>query len=147
MIVNRADLADIFGAAKTTVDQWRRDGCPVHREGRRGVPMEFDTVAIHRWLLNRNGDDDSVNVQLEREKLRKLRRENDMQEELVAPIDILTKAISSLASQVVPILDALPMEMKRRNPNLTGHDIHLVKKSIAKCRNLVASVKVEIDDD
>ena len=84
---------------------------------------------------------------LEEEKYRKLKRENDIEDQLVAPTSLLTEAIEQLAAQVIPILDAMPMKMKRANPSLSGHDIMLVKKSVAECRNIIAKVKVmEIDD-
>jgi len=44
------------------------------------------------------------------------------------------------------IIKSAALEMKRRNPKLTGHDIQLVKKSIAKCRNAMADAEIDLDD-
>lgn len=84
-------------------------------------------------------------AELEKEKWREKKRENDIQERLVAPVSVLTAALENVASQVVPILEAIPLEMKRLNPKLTGHDIQTVKKAIARARNAIADVNIEID--
>lgn len=78
---------------------------------------------------------DDLDLQEERAKLaveqtRKLQRENDLAEKEIAPVSILTEAVTRMVAQMIPLLDALPLDMKRPNPNLTGHDIMLVKKSI-----------------
>lgn len=141
MITNRAQTADIFGVAKTTIDTWRREGCPVIEANGKGQPSKYDTAQVYKWLLGRNEIKD-YSVLLDQERHRKLQRENDIEDQLVAPVSLLTEAIASVAGQIIPILDALPLEMKRRNPQLTGHDIMLVKKSVAKCRNLISKIKV-----
>jgi phage terminase Nu1 subunit (DNA packaging protein) len=148
MKANRTELSDIFGAAKTTVDTWRQNGCPFESGGGKRVPLIFDTVNVFKWLLNSsNKSGHDVTQLLDEEKYRKLKRENDIEENLVAPVSLITDVLAQAATQIIPILDSLPMEMKRDNPNLTGRDIQLVKKSIAKCRNLIADTKIELDDD
>jgi phage terminase Nu1 subunit (DNA packaging protein) len=92
-------------------------------------------------------NEDDLELNQERAKLavqqeRKLKRENDLAEKMIAPVSLITEAIAKTASQIIPIMDSLPLEMKRRNPQLTGHDIMLVKKSIAKCRNLIAESRI-----
>lgn len=146
MIANRSQTADIFGVARTTIDTWRREGCPVMEANGKGQPSKYDTAAMFKWLLSRNEIKD-YSVLLDQERHRKLQRENDIEDNLVAPVSLLTEALEKAATQIIPIMDALPLEMKRRNPALTGHDIMLVKKSIAKCRNLIAEMKViDVDD-
>ena len=73
-------------------------------------------------------EDGDYTLLLEKEKYREKKRQNDLEEQLVAPVSSLTEALEKTAAQVIPIMDALPLEMKRRNPKLTGHDIQLVKK-------------------
>lgn len=76
------------------------------------------------------------------EQRRKLKRENDLAEGLVAPVETITSALADVAAQIVPILEALPLEMKRLNPKLSGHDIQTVKKAIARCRNTIADINI-----
>jgi len=76
---------------------------------------------------------------------RKMKRDNDIDEKLVAPVSLLTDALLKAANQIVPILESLPLIMKRNWPEITGDQITLVKKAIAECRNAVADMEVDID--
>lgn len=82
---------------------------------------------------------------LAKEQRRKLERENNLAQKEVAPLSVFTDALLRRANKAVPILESLPLEMRRQNPALTGHDISLVKKSIAGMRNYLAEIR--IDDD
>ncbi len=145
MIANRSETADIFGVAKSTLDTWRRDGCPVIETGGKGFPSKYDSVAVFKWLLARNEIED-YSVLLDKERYLKLKRENEIEDKLVAPIELLTDALQQVAAQMVPLLESLPLKMKRNNPSLTGHDITLVKKAVCECRNLIAKIKLDADD-
>lgn len=46
MKINRAQFADIFGVAKTTVETWRKNGCPVESVGGKCVTLIFDSVDV-----------------------------------------------------------------------------------------------------
>jgi terminase small subunit / prophage DNA-packing protein len=131
-------------------------------EGRGGYDLDACRLAYIRYLRgvasgqtkeqksddeeNPNGEKD-YSAELEKEKWREKRRENDIAESLVAPVSVLTDALEKVADQVVPILDSIPLEMKRLNPKLTGHDIQTVKKAIARARNAVADVTIEVETE
>lgn len=51
--VNRTGLADCFGVALPTVDNWVRAGCPVVERGSRGVEWVFNTSEVAKWLRDR----------------------------------------------------------------------------------------------
>jgi phage terminase Nu1 subunit (DNA packaging protein) len=51
-IVNRSELAELFGVVVNTVDSWVRAGCPVVQKGSRGVPAAFNTGDVSRWRLD-----------------------------------------------------------------------------------------------
>lgn len=84
---------------------------------------------------------------IDEERYRKLKRENDMEDDLVAPVEILEMAIKDAGRQIIPLLDTLPVEMKRDNPELTGADIQIAKMSIAKCRNLISNLELNLKYD
>jgi len=92
------------------------------------------------------GGEKDYSAELEKEKWREKKRENDVEEKLVAPVSVLTDALKKVADQVVPILDSIPLEMKRLNPKLSGHDIQTVKKAIARARNAVADVTISLEE-
>ncbi len=147
MIANRTQLADIFGVALSTVDAWRKRGCPVIESGQKGKANKYDTVAVIAW---HNGNSEDFDLQAERAKLaieqtRKTKRENDLAEKEIAPVSLLTDAILKVATQMIPILESLPLVMKRNWPEITGDQIQLVKKSTAECRNLIAGMEIDFD--
>jgi len=144
MKLNRVQIAEFYGVARTTVDQWRREGCPVESGGGKGVPVIFDTAKVFQWLIKKNPDqDDNFTLLLEQEKYRKAKRENDIAEELVAPVSLITDIIGKAGDQIIPILESLPLVMKRNWPELSGDEIMLVKKSIAECRNIIADTTLD----
>lgn len=54
--VNRAALAQTFGVSLPTVEKWIRSGCPHLEQGGLGKQWQFDTAAVHRWLLERHAE-------------------------------------------------------------------------------------------
>jgi len=88
----------------------------------------------------------TTNRSLEHEKFRKAKRENDIEEGLVAPVSLITDALQKSGAIVIANLETLPLLMKRHWPEITGDQITMVKKSIAECRNAIADMKPEIDD-
>lgn len=62
MIVNRSELADVFGAAKTTIDRWVVEGMPsLERADRtRGIEWRFDTGECIKWYATRNASEDTA---------------------------------------------------------------------------------------
>ena len=80
------------------------------------------------------------------EKTREKKRENDIEEKKVASVDLLTLALEKAANQIVPILESLPLIMKRNWPEITGDQITLAKKAIAECRNAIADMEIDIEN-
>jgi phage terminase Nu1 subunit (DNA packaging protein) len=52
-IVNRQELADLFGYSLPTITSWIESGMPVETHGSRGKQFEFDTENVLKWLLAR----------------------------------------------------------------------------------------------
>ena len=46
MKCNRNKIADIFGVDLTTIDRWKRRGCPFVKEGRNVI---FETEEVINW--------------------------------------------------------------------------------------------------
>ena len=53
-ILGKQEIADLFGVAETTVDNWVRRGCPVITRGSKGRAWEINTVAVSDWLRQRD---------------------------------------------------------------------------------------------
>lgn len=120
---------------------------PVKVEGRR---IFYDSAAANKAIWGRliNNDEDLI-LEKERalltiEQRKKLERENKLADGQVAPIEIISEVLARVSKQIASTLDALPLTLKKRNPNLGYKDIELVRKEIAKCRNM--AVKAAVDD-
>lgn len=97
---------------------------------------ESSRKKVHEW-----------SVLLEQERYREKKRQNDVEEGLVAPVAVLEDVLGRGVSAMIPILDGLPLVMKRHWPEITGDQIRLVKEAIAECRNALADVEITLDDD
>jgi phage terminase Nu1 subunit (DNA packaging protein) len=53
-IVNRNQLAEIFGVSRTTIGAWIREGLPAVGGGKGGVAFKIDSEAAIRWYIERD---------------------------------------------------------------------------------------------
>ena len=113
--------------------------------GKDGKKILYDSTEILHAIYNQSAikDNDDIRLALISEQHRERKRENDIAEGLIAPLSLLTDALTQVGTKIVAQLEALPLEMKRANPRLTGHDIQVVKKSIAKCCNAIAETNID----
>ncbi|MFB0491300.1 phage terminase Nu1 subunit (DNA packaging protein) [Methylobacterium sp. OAE515] len=61
-LVNRADLAGIFGVSVNTVTNWIEKGCPYVERGSNGVEWQFDTAAVVDWKIQRAVENVAMNA-------------------------------------------------------------------------------------
>lgn len=85
--------------------------------------------------------------ELLREKLRKMRRENDIEEAKVAPVALIADTIQKAGRIIVAHLDNIPLLIKRNWPEMTGDQVTLVRRTIAECRNAIADMRIDDDPD
>lgn len=52
-IVNQRELSEIFGFTAKSFSLWARDGLPVVVETENGLANQYDTEAVHGWLVAR----------------------------------------------------------------------------------------------
>ncbi len=115
---------------------------PVKTEGR---AIYYDSAAANKavWTSGKNKDElvlEDERAKLTIEQQRKAKRENDLAEGKVAPIETIALILSKANSQISSKLDAMVMMLKKRSVNLTAGDIELVRKVIAECRNAAAEM-------
>lgn len=96
-----------------------------------------------REIRDNEKESTEIGRRIEEEKLRKLKRENDVEEKKFAPVELFQVAIERVVSVQIPILESLPLIMKRNWPEITGDQITLVKKAIAECRNAIADTRID----
>ncbi|MBU1566878.1 MAG: terminase small subunit [Proteobacteria bacterium] len=147
MRVTYNQLSEMTGKTYRTIKKYL-DSAGVNPIADEGNKIFFDSVDALECIYTHKASCDTGNIieMIDEEKHRKLKRENDEADNLVAPVSMLSDAMIKAFSQILPIMDSLPVEMKRKNPQLTGHDIQLAKKAIAKCRNAMAAAKISADE-
>jgi len=120
---------------------------PIKTEGRK---IFYDSAEANRaiWASpaasGSNGlilDDERALLIVEQRK--KLERENKIADGENAPIEILREVLARVCCQIASTLDALPLTLKKRSPGLGAKDIELVRKEIAKCRNMAAKAVID----
>jgi len=132
-VVTRERLAGILGCSPTTIDRYRRAGCPQLKHGRTSQGHEFNTAEIVKWLIERSGSGaapadasqaearrrrELANAELAELKLRKLRGElvaiEDclpiLREELANVRSRLMAIPGRLAQSLAAMTDALAVE-------------------------------------
>ena len=83
---------------------------------------------------------------MEQEKYRQMQRENAIAERLVAPVSLIEEAVGRGVAAMLPVLESLPLLVKRECPEITGEQVERVKRAVAICRNALADVKVVFDE-
>lgn len=82
-LVTRERMSAILGIAKTTLDEWVRRGCPVHRpSARKGIPSQYDTAAVLDWRQADLGGESTDGIKAEFEKARLYRAQANRAERI-----------------------------------------------------------------
>jgi phage terminase Nu1 subunit (DNA packaging protein) len=63
----------------------------------------------------------------------------------LAPVSVLALALARVSAQIAGILDGIPVQVRRRSPNLPANVLTLIAEEIARARNVAAAV--ELGDD
>ncbi|NLP64297.1 terminase small subunit [Paraburkholderia sacchari] len=109
VILSRADLSAYCGIDPKTLDAWVRDGCPILREGSRGVAAQFNSADVWRWREERLRSKLVAPVQQRREELelRKLEAqtvsaelEMERDKGAIAPVDEFERATAKLMTAI-----------------------------------------------
>ncbi len=156
-MATQQEIADHLDLSPRHVRRLISDGVLPASKGRGGYKINDCRLAYIRYLrgvstgqaqgdLAENEDGEDYSRLLEKEKYREKKRQNDLEEQKVAPVALLTMALEKAANQIIPILESLPLVMKRNWPEITGDQITLVKKSIAECRNIIADSELDMDE-
>lgn len=96
------------------------------------------------WLRSRaEARDQSNRGLIEAEKLRALKRENDLAESRLFTAEVLQDALAKIVDAWVRILDEVPARWKRKFPETTGDQLEAVTRFIADMRNELADAAVD----
>lgn len=112
----------------------------------------LDNRLAHQAENHNSSYEDSDGGELERERIRLTRAQaenlelkNEIARSEVAPIELLTHAISNGATQIAAILGSAPLNIKRQIPRLTATEIETIKREIVKAQNAAAHITIDFD--
>lgn len=101
-------------------------------------------IVRHRGELaaRRGAQPNSQRDRVLRAQAEKLERENAVREGQLIPAEQLTRALSDVAGQAIPILEALPGRIRMANPDTSVAVLKTVEVEIVKLRNLWADIQL-----
>lgn len=134
-------LAKALGLSRTRIGMLAAEG--VVRKGKDGKYGLDAAAAYCEKLRERAEKPSNWRDLLEEEKYREKKRENDLAEDLFAPVQVLEDAVGRMAAVVVPLFESIPLNLKRAWPEITGDQIQVVKAVIAEARNAIADVELD----
>lgn len=151
--VNQTDAADF---CQVSIQVFQRRG--IEPAGRSGRNTYYDLRRLKAWEKDRerklafeegqrsrpasieNMLEETGLAELEwtRERAEGQRLKNAAMRRELAPVDMVTWAIGSIAGQVSAILGTLPTKIKRSMPKLGADEIRIIKSEIVKAQNACA---------
>lgn len=157
--VNKAQLSEIFGVTQATLTTWQKRGLPIQSEGGPGQSHVYDTKDVIRWFVNFEIDrkfghaehvTEALNKDYEQARLAKAQAdgkeiENQIKRGELAPVELMTRVLAQVASQITAVLDSIPQKIKRNVPKLTASDIDIIKREIVKTQNAAANIDINIE--
>jgi phage terminase Nu1 subunit (DNA packaging protein) len=157
MIVNRRQLANIFGITLPTVDAWRQRGMPYAKEGGLGREWEFDTAACIEWHVEQQSTrlgaaalPDGVES-FEHAERRKMIAQADRAEVLVAkdagllvPIDEVAAVVAEENARVRARILGIPNELRPKVMTFLAQDRKAAEQLISDAEAIVLEALGEI---
>lgn len=96
-----------------------------------------------------NGDLDlaAERALLAREQRIAQARKNALDRGELAPVDMIETVIARVGRQIAGVLEAVPVELRRRDPGLTAESLAFVEGELTRARNLAAEMTLEFVDE
>nr|BDD45216.1 hypothetical protein 22 [Saccharospirillaceae bacterium] len=159
--LNQSELASSLGISVQALKRWGLQ--PIAKIGRESfytAAQAVDNRVEH--ALNKQGkhlnqspaqDLSSVSDPVERlkaermqEEITKLRLQNSVLEGRSLPAWVVTEVVTRVLSVAVSVFETMPLDIKRRHPDLDVRIIRMIEERIAKIRNEAASVPEQFED-
>lgn len=106
--------------------EWIRDYCGNLREHAAGRSVELS--------------EERAGLAREQKLLARIKKQRELGE--WAPIENLTLVLSRVTSQMASTFDGIPVQLKRRFPEVTAEQMGVIRDELAKARNLLVTVGV-----
>lgn len=90
-------------------------------------------------------DTNKERARLLRAQADKAEMDNEVRKGELAPIEILKESLTDILRQHAAIYDSLPGEVKRNCPELSNKGVEIIKREVAKVRNIAADARINND--
>lgn len=152
--LNKSEMAKSLGISVQAFDKWGVP--PVDRFGNQAF---YDVRSVLDNRLRKQAEQlqpaeasEPDEGSIEHERLRLTRAQADGQEiknevsrGKTAPVEIITTVLSRIAGEASGELDSLPLNVKRRHPELENQVIESIKRHCVKAQNAIARTGDTLD--
>ena len=114
--------------------QWLQAYCANLREQAAGRAASGDLALV------------GERARLASEQANRIAMQNAVTRKELAPVAVITEALARVGNEIVGILEALPIQLKRRSLSLTTQDLEFITEEITRARNTAAAIEVNLDD-
>lgn len=148
--LNKSQMADSLGISVQAFDKWGVQ--PIAKVGRSVYFTVADVVAnrVQKELTKHKPaipdfDEEGYGIEFERLRLTKAQADNmEIKNEIargnIAPIEIITWVLSTVAGEASGEIDAIPLNIRRKHPTLHNRVIEDIKRHCVKAQNAIARV-------
>lgn len=146
--VSRAELGRLLGVSLTTVDRWRRNGCPVELVDE--VP-HYPVARVVEWRIDRaRAEAEAAGPAIPEAVLRRRRMQAETRlaelaleeaQAAVVPVDLVVELVGAVISNVVARLNAIPGRYagKLARTRATGGAKKLLQEAVREVRGELSS--------
>ena len=130
-LVNKRQLAEIFGVSQQAIDKWDKEGLPVESRGTRGRENQYSTVRVYNWLLERYKKSNLSELDIERTRLIKAQADKAEMEAAalrseLLPLEVIKMAWQSAFAQVRVRILAIKSDIKTRVPSMDKESLAII---------------------
>lgn len=145
----QSEFADLIGVSQQAVSAMIS----------RGVLVQGAT--LRNWLISycgnlreqaagraSTGDLDLVQerARTAKEQADKLAMQNAVTRRELAPVFLLEQSLANICRQISGVLEAIPVNLKRRVRNISTEELEFITREINQARNLAASVELNLEE-
>ena len=145
--LNQQQIAKSLGITVSAFARWEVE--PVARIGKQ---VFYDVRSVLENRLKK-ADQSGSNGDIEAERLRLTSAQaegqeikNELAKGRIAPIEIITQSLATVAGATAGILDSLPLNMKRQYPELSAQMIEAIKRQCVKAQNEISRLDSVVVD-
>jgi phage terminase Nu1 subunit (DNA packaging protein) len=152
--LNRTQMAKSLGISGSAFDRWGVQ--PVARIGANkyfDVRVVMDNRLAHQAqsLQPAAGEFEDGTMDFERLRLTRAQAEgqeikNELAKGKTAPVEIITLVLSRIAGEASGELDSLPLNIKRRHPEIASQVIESIKRHCVKAQNAISRTGESLDN-